>query len=333
MKQILNIINVSEEPRLKAAASLTAHVLTISRLKHKPDLINVKSISPLPSFESSFNKNFEEVSLQRAQNLWLKNKDKELNVLWSGGIDSTLVLTAFFMTRHEGQKMNVFCNINSITENRHFYQTLLKDKSVRLLNSSKINSQSPLEFVTGDLGDQVFGSELIFRISRDFGFEKLFSPYLEVVPSLFKNICGENYGAVLFERFSPIVDECPFKIITAFDFIWWWNFTQKWQGVNLRKGFYLDGDHLATSFFDDDDFQRWSVFSHSEKIGKKIETYKMPAKKLIYAFDRNEDYLKFKKKQSSYFGGKIFSFGLYDDGSKIKTYSECLEALALNQLV
>lgn len=328
MKSLIHIFNLNKKPFFQASVSMATEIILVSRLKYKPDFIEIKSICPIPESSGSFNKNFEEVSLGRANEIWKHNSvDEMVHVLWSGGIDSTLAVVTLLMTLPQHHKIGIHCNLNSIIENVPFYKLLLKNKNITFYNSSVIKNDKPLKLISGDLGDQIFGSELIFRIMHSFGFDKIFSPYDEVIPQLFNLRCGELYGKLLYETYLPILSESPFKIVTAFDFIWWWNFSQKWQPIKFRKHCFVEDFHEVIHFFDSDDFQLWSIFNHHEKIAKTVESYKLPAKKIIYEFDKNENYLMYKKKLPSPFGTKLFYYGIFEDGSKVVTASECLQLL------
>lgn len=309
---------------MSATASLMTEIMTVSRLKYKPDFIPMKSVCTLPQLNSGFNKSFEQISLERGEDLWKNSvQNNSLSLLWSGGIDSTVALIAMLRTCPAGSHIDLYCNMNSIIENNSLYCKLLSDPRIRLKNSSIIPNNHSINLITGELGDQVFGSDLLFRIAANFGFNNLFNSYQEIIPQLFNNRCGPVHGAALFDRYEPIVNEAPFKIKTAFDFIWWWNFTQKWQCVKFRKEGLIDEKHKALHFFEYDDFQLWSIHNHPAKISTDLESYKMPAKEFIYKYDQDAVYQKNKKKYGSPFGNKRYFYVLYDDRSKLYTWDEC----------
>lgn len=334
MSSILYILNISKDPRFTAAANLMTEIMTVSRLNYKPDLIKMKNVCPLPAIPSTFNTSFEEVCILRSESIWKeKSRDKSINIFWSGGIDSTAALVGLIKTQPSKHAIRVYCNLNSILENNYFYKLILKNENTYLYNSSLINTPEKMTMITGELGDQVFGSDLLFRISSLLGFDNLFSPYMDVIPKLFASKCGAEQSDYLYQRYEPIVAECPFKISTAFDFVWWWNFTQKWQCVKYRKHSLVNPNINPIHFFESDDFQLWSLFNHEKKIGTKIETYKMPAKEFIYSFDKNNTYMEKKKKYGSPFGNKRHFYALLEDGTKINTWSDCNYLIEQNKLI
>lgn len=329
MTDLVHIFNISQRPLARAVHALATEIMPVSRLKHKSDIIKIKSICEIPKVPHNFDKDFNQVALDRAIFIWKKHIALGVvSVLWSGGIDSTVAVAALLMTVPQGHILNIYCNLNSILENKEFYTHLLKLKNVRLLNSSLLPENEKFEIVTGDLGDQIFGSELLYRITHLFGFDQLMSPYQNIIPRLFLSRCGNDFGPQLYQRYLPIIDESPIQIKSAFDFIWWWNFTQKWQGVKFRKRCFLHPNHEPVHFFDSDEFQLWSLFAHDKKIDKKIETYKQIGKDFIYSYDRNEIYRQSKKKLGSPYGSKLFNFGFYEDGTLIPNWNECQKVLS-----
>ncbi len=324
MKEIVHIENVSRKPLFKASANLMTEIFTVARTKYKPDFLPLKSVCPLPDFNQKYELNFTETALIRAQEIWKNNTvNNEVNVLWSGGIDSTVALVALIQTAKVTSQFNVFCNLNSINENPALYAMLLQNKKVSFKNSSIMPRQTSMQLITGELGDQIFGSDLLFKIVNTLGFSQLHVDFDVVLPKVFKMRCGEELGQTLYERYRPIIEEAPFKLKTAFDFIWWWNLTQKWQSVKFRKNCLLNSQISTLHFFESDNFQLWSVNNHSRKIKDSVQSYKMPAKEFIFEFDKNSDYLLQKRKYGSPFGNKFHFLALYDDGTKICTWEEC----------
>lgn len=308
--------------------------MTTSRLNYKPDLISMKSICPLPAIPKNFNKSFEQICIERAEFIWKQQAHREaVSVFWSGGIDSTAALVALVKTKPSHQSINVYCNLNSILENSYFYTLLLKEKNVKLYNSSLFQNLKSTTVITGELGDQIFGSDLLFRIVALLGFDNLFADYRLVIPQLFASRAGTDYSNFLYERYLPIIKECPFEVKTAFDFIWWWNFTQKWQCVKYRMNSLVHPELDLMHFFEADDFQLWSLFNHDKKISDSVESYKMPSKQFIFSFDGNDDYKINKRKFGSPFGNKRHFYSLLEDGTKITTWIDCYNLIEKNRLI
>lgn len=334
MNELIYCLNISNDPKFKAAARLMTEIIPVSRLKYVPDLIKCKNICPMPKIPTEFNASFSDVCLERAAQLWSDyQSNNQLNINWSGGIDSTTALVALLKTRPSDSNIRVFCNLNSINEHSEFYKILLQNKNVILVNSSIYKSNEIIHVISGEFGDQIFGSDLIYRINVQQGFESLFEDYKIIIPKLFKSRAGEIEGAFLYDRYEPIVNESPFPIKTAFDFVWWWNFTQKWQFVKFRQESFLNQKYKVLHFFESENFQIWSIFRHHEKIGNNLNSYKMPAKDFIFSYDGNSFYRDQKKKFSSPVGNKLYYYAKTENGTKYETWSECNDLIEKNRLI
>jgi hypothetical protein len=119
-----------------------------------------------------------------------------------------------------------------------------------------------------------------------------------VLPVLFGRLAGDpDAGRAIFEHFAPISAEAPYPLTRAQDWLWFWNFSQKWEHVRWRHLLYEDrADYRplfgrVAHFFDSDAFQVWSMTHPDEKIGARIDTYKFPAKRYIVDYTRDADYL------------------------------------------
>jgi hypothetical protein len=89
--------------------------------------------------------------------------------------------------------------------------------------------------------------------------------------------------------------------------------------------------HLEYSFFYTDYFEKWALSNPYAGHNGDYRTYKWPMKKYIYDYDKNEDYLYTKQKESSflpvnkqerYLGASINHYALnsivYEDGTFVR---------------
>lgn len=230
--------------------------------------------------------------------------DKPLYVYWSGGIDSTALMVALI---REGVEMTVMMNDRSIWENGQFYYRFIKDK-IKTRNSVDISVLNTLvekdaHFITGELADQLFGSDTMQDVCLLEGWQLLHKPATEENVRralLCKGMTDENIEPlykVVFE--SAASQNVP--IHRVFDFFWWISFAFKWQGVVYRMALYgpAELNSLLTEkhwdrvhhFFETDYFQTWSCTQHEYKILDRWNTYKFTSKQYIFEFDEHEDYM------------------------------------------
>ena len=93
-----------------------------------------------------------------------QHKDCEINILWSGGIDSTATLTALLQAADEHkeyERLHIFYSRSSISEYPRFFKQRIQPKlrHSKIRNVSKALNPETL-IVTGEHGDQIFGSAL-----------------------------------------------------------------------------------------------------------------------------------------------------------------------------
>lgn len=291
---------------------------TTSRLRVCPDLFQFKLASEfVPDLVRSMGKSlsWEECCAKKAQELL--RLDRQFYYLsYSGGIDSSTALAAILQSwpSSDLKRLRIFLSHESIRENPTFFRdhvskfplfSSFRDLSNRLVQENAL-------MITGELGDQLFGSDILGTGSRLFGDECLFDDYRTYAPMLM-GLAGRRAsreaGMPNFLRYEPIAAECPFPIRTTHDFFWWWNFTQKWQYVKYRFAERESWNHAAgygthvMHFFDSVEFQNWSLQNHDQKIRASWKNYKFKAKEYLYGFTKDpaqRELLKVQSLKSTY---------------------------------
>mmetsp|Transcript_7812 Transcript_7812/g.14719 ORF Transcript_7812/g.14719 Transcript_7812/m.14719 type:complete len:1375 (+) Transcript_7812:442-4566(+) len=303
----------------------------------------------------------EAAMLKRASDLWQMAQLKQCDIVvcWSGGIDSTGALVALLRTATtacseevKGRKKSmplgkksqprlvVTCDDESMSENPTFFSSHIRDK-VKIMErkgrtiSDLARENSGCLIVTGELGDQLFGSD---RCRMSFPLQKLsgLTPEEEALiyigdtsgdesnlddpweDGLLKELQRRGLLAGTMNQWkswiSPQLDKAPFKIKTLFDMLWWLNFSCKWQNVNLRHmhdgGELYEADGSMASncgsvvhFYDDHQLECWACVEefHKKKFGdwKDWKTYKEPLKFFIHCYHDDPKYYHQKEKVGS----------------------------------
>jgi hypothetical protein len=270
----------------------------VSRLNYKPDAFNFKLLStPVSDIVKLPNhkKTFADICNERAIEL-LKLQGR-LYIMWSGGIDSTVAITAILKNwpTEDLKRVVVLCNNDSIKENKKFFPFIAKNFKVET-STDKIEELLKLGYVlTGEMGDQILGSDVPISTAKQ-GEEILFENFETNALKMYSAINSE-YAQGYFDKYRPIVDEAPFKIQTIFDFCWWLNFTQKWQHIQLRifaSKSWSDPSRWQNRllhFFDTTDFQVWSIHNHDKKIKKSWHSYKYIAKEYVIEYTKDQSFM------------------------------------------
>lgn len=265
---------------------------------------NYKTITPIPELIQ-----YSETFAQTADSTgWAlvnraEQEDCLINLMWSGGIDSTVALVSIIKTG-KTDRLRVLLSAASIEEYPLFFNTFIKDKlNYSLSNDPKAELTVKDINVTGEIGDQLFGSAAILKAYES---GKLFSPYAEYMHKGF------------LRKLEPQVAKCPVELTTTFDFLWWFNFSMKYQNVQLRiyPSVQLPYGKI-THFFDTTEFQLWSLNNPDKKIKTTPESYKFTAKDYIYEFTKDAEYRDNKLKVGSLKIGGI-PYAITDDFKCIK---------------
>jgi len=279
--------------------------------------IRVKSMFPLPALQKS-TKTLEDVCNERATEL-LQRAEKlgvQLCVFWSGGIDSTLVLVSLLKNATATQKKSIVVLLSnvSIMENPNFFRYYIRGQlqTVPSMSFRFIVGVKCL-ITNGELGDQVFGSNISSQsLMKMFGNSIIHQPYRRDILFQFYNLNLDNEKITNFylDLFDRLMSVAPIPIKTYFEYFWWLIFNLEWQGVFMRilsftpeqNAYNITLEYFRTNinpFFGTDEFQLWSMNNLDKRIKDTWESFKWPAKDIIYAFTGDEQYHYNKLKQNS----------------------------------
>lgn len=255
---------------------------------------------------------YSEECLTQANNLLNLSKitNKPLYILWSGGIDSTVMLISFLIINPKMENCVILLSKESINEYTYFFNNYIRGKYkietsydfFNLFDGTKI-------LVTGELNDQLFGNDLIRLSANILGEDVIKSKYYSgFLKSTFSDISN-------ISKWSNLLDElalkCPSGIETISEFFWWFNFSCKWQSVYTRSLAYINKKHRKNiteeflkvnyqCFFNTSNFQNWSVWNKDKKFGLDWKSYKLESKKFIFDFSKDENYFQNKIKKVVY---------------------------------
>lgn len=271
-----------------------------------------------------FDKSLNDISESRARYLMdhALSTNRKIAVMWSGGVDSTLILVSLLKTcttKELQENVVVLLSQDSIIENPKFYTTYVL-KNFTLIPSNNFSNyigNDSYFYVTGEGNDQLCASLFVieayklFYNDNNIAFETLdIEKMIHFISK--KTSFNEPDSSKLFNVLNKVVQVCPFKIDTAYKFFWWINFSMKWQNTYIRSTLYaksknresLKPEENYTTFFHNDEFQLWSmnVIDNNGSFVKdtSASSYKKDCKQIIYDFDKNDDYYLNKGKTGSF---------------------------------
>jgi hypothetical protein len=228
-------------------------------------------------------------------------------ILWSGGIDSTAALIAIMKAaerQSQHGRVQILLTQQSVEEYPKFYLRYIKDRYDQVPVTPPIAEflRPDCLNVTGEHGDQLFGSQLLASYVQAAISHRKYEAVLPEV--LFESLRNVRAADRVMRYLGPVIDQAPVRIVTLFDCLWWLNFSLKWQHVTLRlaalreRQSRLVYDSLR-HFFRDQRFQQWSFSFHPQRGVSVWERYKDPAKEYIHAYTGDEDYFLHKQKEPS----------------------------------
>jgi hypothetical protein len=300
-----------------------------------------------PVYDPNFNKTFTEVTDARANDIkkCINEKNDKFAIMFSGGLDSTLIMSALIrnLTVEETKNIAVCMNGQTLIENPYFYNTFIKDK-FKLLDSSSNKYDDLIEMgyrpITGDEGDSIFGTMMGHDLMQSYPYylDKVSADsrsYLESIRdkattadvhwSKYEDLIIQHlglegnpeFGKSLYEKLSKNIATATVPIHSLHDFYWWFIFNIKYVSCATRITIMLNDrlhckdifENWALNWFNTDDYNRWSMVNNNngEKIELSIGTYKMAARKYIYELDKNDWYFYFKLKIGSLGPNVIFN--------------------------
>jgi hypothetical protein len=252
------------------------------------------------------NKSFDQICNERANEI-INSTNGKIKILWSGGIDSTVALISLINKLtiiDKIDRLDILLSNESIIEYPTFFEDVIKGKLKYELIKTTIfdHIQSKETIITGEHGDQLFGSD---KLKYPIMTGDAFRPYEDILEFIISRKLGtDKFTNHIIDFIEPVIKQSPITIVTLYDYLWWLNFSLKWQTVSMRLIYGLERTHadLETNvfhFFKSNDFQIWSLLNHSSKIKSEWNSYKFIAKEFIYEFHKDDFYLRNKEKEQS----------------------------------
>jgi hypothetical protein len=251
-----------------------------------------------------------DICLARADEL-LKT-GKHINVLWSGGVDSTVMLFSLIRQAQNIDQLSIICTFESIIESGGLFDSAIKNSGIRIkFDQTRCNTNLPYSYdvedstqiyVTGQCADQLFGAPKFLKI-----------PGINLTDPWYS-----GYNQNLIDLIEPSLKYSRRPIETVNDLRWWALFNYTWTTV-LYDDCIDRPDGLArriSSFYATPDFQKWAM--HTPTYYDSVEEYKGPMKQALSQLIDYPYYIKHKRKTMSYTWRKNKNWYLLD--KNFKTY-------------
>lgn len=271
---------------------------------HTPDFLKV------PELNTFTGKSFDQICDERARSLLDQAlaSNRKIAVMYSGGVDSTLILCAFLKVAkpEELKQIIVLLSEKSVLENPNFYRDYVT-KYFKCESSYKFPAymgNDKILFVTGENADQLFGSQVAGNFAMFTSHESLLAPLADMESKVIEffeltsPIQDRRYVEPTYRLLKRMTESAPIKIDTVYKFLWWVNFTMKWQSVYVRIMPYawnkggIKIEENYTTFYSPADFQLWSMHNSDKLVGDSPTESKPVQKEYILDVNGDVSYLK-----------------------------------------
>ena len=298
--------------------------------------VEIKDRFKMPAYDRSFNKSWQEITDNRATEIskYIRDENKKFSILYSGGIDSTMIAVALLrnLSKEELKNINFYCNTASIIENPIFYKKHIHGKFETISSTDYLVEDVIVKgytVISSMAGDVLCGSmnwldlqNNLYYYTRDLSsnskrnisnnWRRATDPTVHY--SIFKDLIMSHYnsekntGEQYYEKMEKNIKTSDVPIHSLYDHYWWNLFNLKY--IHLATKLYLndsvkmDLEDIEKNMFDwfrTNDYQQWSMANNytGEKINFSSVTLKMCARKYIREFDKNDWYFYFKQKLPS----------------------------------
>ena len=235
----------------------------------------------MPAYDKNFNKSFTEITDARALEIkkLINEQDQKFALMYSGGIDSTVVLVALLKNLNAEELKNVVicANKHSVVENPNLWKKYIWG-NFKIIDSAstKLDTLVHLGYrpITADEGDNIFGTVFGLALYQHFDYytnklsaeaqekiKPLKSKVDEVHFSNFKDLIiqhfaippqkkylekrlkietDKNFSEQWYLKSVKNIETASVPIHTLHDFFWWQIFNIKYVNCASRCSIYLN---------------------------------------------------------------------------------------------
>lgn len=240
---------------------------------------------------------FSYLCLERATEL-LEMHDR-IQIMYSGGLDSTCVLLAFrsalssmgYADADMRRRLTILTTPEAQRENPVLWDSIIGKLEIRNATVALRNGREPVLRIQGEHADQLFGSD---RVMANQWLMEAVCTIENIERFVAGSVTNVHDVARLTYQFAELSARSPRLLLTMRDFLWWVNFTCKWQSVTFRTLAFSDelvGRQMSldfvrkfhTTFFNTPKFQALAMSGTLNQWGEEVNprTYKQAARDFI----------------------------------------------------
>lgn len=256
---------------------------------------------------------WEDISRKRTEDLAQileNNPDKRCTMMWSGGIDSTFILTSIikYLDPRLWDRFIIGLSAGSLWENPYFYrdQILPRFSDIRDIENLQIPANSIN--ISGTLCDKIVCPEIILQwLYRHRGPQRLDQKTDDLIVYLSRFNESPDKSKRIYEQTLESSSRWGVELDTVSDFLWWMVFNFVYVGMYYHDWSRFWTDHKTVSdinhdkfyWFADSRYQQWAMNQSArwpESDSNWHLEYKRRLRESIYELDGNLYYRNFKQK-------------------------------------
>lgn len=237
----------------------------------------------------------------RQRVLKLAASQQKINIFWSGGIDSTAMVTAFLKHLENKNQLRILYSPWSTYEHPGYIDFVKKFQAVELVDISGdvyMDTEFDGIFVTGDGGDE-FNASVDESFFTKHGHETLFASWKDF---FYKHKSNDEFIDFCENHFAQSGRE----ITTVLEARWWFYATCKNTSVlQSRLPYFVDyknfSPDMVLGFYNCSEYEEFVYWNTDQLLaGTEYSSWKQYLKAYCYDFDGFENWYKTKSKFSSF---------------------------------
>lgn len=274
--------------------------------------------SALPSLLQS--PSFGDITDARCHELITAIGQHPWSVLWSGGVDSTVIVTSLLknLTPSQRDRVTIYCNLSSIAEDPVFYQKHIT-RNFRVLDTHLLPDLHATDhhIITGEMGDQI-AHGITFNLGNNLaGLAD--KKWRRNGGQLIDWLCARGdqhdhtqmvqkgrFARWLYENMQQNIDQLQVPINTIQDWVWWFPFNLAWISIKLQLCREFDwpialAKNRMWAWYDNNQYQAWSLLNLNTGLKGDLSwpCYKPQAKQYIYDYTKDQYRYRYKIKTNS----------------------------------
>lgn len=279
----------------------------IDRTGSMKHFFDVLPESYVPDKIENYNKTFYDITLKKSKQLIDTNK--QIYLFWSGGIDSTVILSAFYEMDINSEQIIICMTHDSLYESGSLYDDVIKNKFHKYIlippPLNKLWEKLPEDsiYVTGNHGNLISGI-----------FKKYISPYQR------KQKIESYYNDKFLYFYEPFIKKFPRKIETVEQFNNSLSFNFNWNGNTyfLYHAGIKNPSQTLVNFFSDLEYQNMFISSN------EYDNQKIYMKKFIFKClgSKSKEYIENKRTRFSYLKELNNNLFVLEDNTIIRNINE-----------